>query len=129
MITFDASPLLLFTKIFQVALQRRKRLFKLGNLGFELTSVESDFCATGTGKTLVRLYPSDVFLRFATTVFARDFDLGLVEDSSHEYSIMPNVEVNRRAATLVRVEPPVRRQRARLRRICLLYTSPSPRDS
>ena len=29
----------------------------------------------------------------------------------------PNVEVNRRAATLVRVEPPVRRQRARLRRI------------
>lgn len=90
-ITCDASPLLLFTKIFQAALQGREGLFDLGNLGFELARVESDFCTAGTGKTFVRLYPSDAFLRFATTVFAGDFDLGLVEDSSHEFSLMPNV--------------------------------------
>ena len=92
-ITCDASPLLLFAKILEAALQGRERLFDLGNLGFELARVESGFCAAGTGETLVRLYPSDAFLRFATTVFAGDFDLELVHDSSHVHSLMPNVEL------------------------------------
>lgn len=89
-INCDASPLMLFTKIFEAALQGRERLLDLSDLGFELARVESDLCAAGTSELLVRLYPSDAFLRFAATVFAGDFNFGTIQNAGHGFSL-PNV--------------------------------------
>ena len=87
----DASPLMLFTKIFEAALQGRERFLDLGDFSFELARIESDFCAAGTGELLVRLYPSDAFLRFAATVFAGDFNFGIIKNAGHAISSLPNV--------------------------------------
>jgi len=75
----DSSPFQLFAKLLERSVEFGERPLDLGNLGFELFRVESDFDATTTSKLVVRLYPSDRFLRFAATFFARDFDLALVE--------------------------------------------------
>lgn len=75
----DSSPFILFTKLFEGRLQVSERTFDLGDLGFELFRVESDFSSASAGKLVVRLYPSDRFLSFAATVLAGDFDLALVE--------------------------------------------------
>jgi len=75
----DASPLILFTELLNGALQRRARFFNLGDLGFELARVEHDVSSAKTGELLVRLYPSDSFLRFATTLFAWDVNLSAIE--------------------------------------------------
>jgi hypothetical protein len=66
----DARPLLLFTEIFQVFLERSKGGVNFGDLPLELVRVESDLGAADAGKLLVKLYPSDAFLRFAGTIFA-----------------------------------------------------------
>ena len=41
------------------------------NCEFEFVRVESNNHPTEAGKLLVTLYPSDAFMRFAATVFAR----------------------------------------------------------
>jgi len=75
----DSSPFVLFTKLFQSRLKVSHRAFDLSDLGFELFRIESVFSSTDAGKLIVRLYPSDSFLRFATTILAGDFDLAFVE--------------------------------------------------
>lgn len=75
----DSSPFVLFTKLLEGSLKISERSFDLGDLGFELFRVESDFGSASAGKLVVRLYPSDSFLRFATTILARDLDLAFVE--------------------------------------------------
>lgn len=65
-----AQPLLLFTEILQGFLERSKGRIDFGDLPLELARVESNLCAAGTGKLLVKLYPSDAFLRFAGAIFA-----------------------------------------------------------
>lgn len=83
----DASPLRLFIKLFEAALQGRKGSLNVGDLGFELARVEDDVGAADAGEMVVRVYPSDAFLRFAVTVFAGDADFGVVEDADHVLSM------------------------------------------
>ena len=78
-IVCDSSPFVLFTKLLESRLKISERSFALGDLGFELLRVESDFGSASAGKLVVRLYPSDGLLRFATTILAGDFDLAFVE--------------------------------------------------
>ena len=73
-IVCDSSPFVLFAKLLESRLKISERSFELGDLGFELFRAESDFSSASAGKLVVRLYPSDGFLRFATTIFAEDFD-------------------------------------------------------
>jgi hypothetical protein len=75
----DASPLVLFTELLTGALQSRDRLFNFSDLGFELARVEHDVSSANTGELLVRLYPSDSFLRFAVTLLAGDVNLSAIE--------------------------------------------------
>jgi hypothetical protein len=75
----DSSPFILFTKLLEGRLKVSERTLDLSNFGFELFRIESDFSSTAAGELIVRLYPSDSFFRFATTILAGDFDLVLVE--------------------------------------------------
>ena len=75
----DSSPFVLFTKLFESRLKVIHREFDLSDLRFELFRIESDFSSTDAGKLIVRVYPSDSFLRFATTILAGDFDLVFFE--------------------------------------------------
>ncbi len=75
----DSSPFVLFTKLLDGRLKVGERTLDFSDLCFELFRIESDFSSAGTGELVVRLYPSDGFLRFATTVLAGDFDLAFVE--------------------------------------------------
>lgn len=68
----DAQPLLLFAEILQGFLKRSKGGVNFGDLPLELARVESNLCAADAGKLLVKLYPSDAFLRFAGAIFAGD---------------------------------------------------------
>jgi hypothetical protein len=75
----DSSPFVLFTKLLESHLKISERSLDIVDLGFELFRIESDLGSASTGKLVVRLYPSDSFLRFAATVFAGDFNLAIVE--------------------------------------------------
>ena len=79
----NTSPLSLFTDLLKAALQVRKRFFSFSDLCFELARIKSDFSAAAAGELTVRLYPSDAFLRFATTVFAGDLNFCAIQESSH----------------------------------------------
>jgi hypothetical protein len=75
----DASPLIEFTKLLQGVIESRNCSFSLGNLGFEFVRVENDFSSASAGEVVVRLYPSDGFLRFAAAFLAGQFDLHVVK--------------------------------------------------
>lgn len=75
----DSSPFILFAELLQGRLQGSERSFSLSDLDFELFRIESDLSSASAGKHVVRLYPSDRFLRFAATIFAGDFDLTVVK--------------------------------------------------
>ena len=87
----DTSPLMTFLALFKHALESSKRSLQLGDLGFELVRVEHDYSAAGAGELLVRLYPSDAFLRFAATIFARELNLLSVEQAHGDLRGMPDV--------------------------------------
>ena len=79
----DAQPFISFAETLESFLQRRERLFDFSDLRFELTRVECDLGTAGTGKVLVRLYPSDALLGFAGAIFARDFNFSTIEKVTH----------------------------------------------
>lgn len=75
----DADPLLLFVELLEHALNARmkisEQLFGLSRLSPELIRLEVDDSSASTGKLTVRLYPSDGFLRFASTLRAGNLNL------------------------------------------------------
>ena len=83
----DAAPLMLFTELLETALKVRQRPVSLGNLPFELARVENDVSPACTGELRVRLYPSDAFLRFASTLRARNFELSAVEQTHNASAV------------------------------------------
>jgi hypothetical protein len=76
-ITCDASPLLSFVKSL-------KGTVNLCNLPSKLIRLEHDFSTAKAREVIVRLYPSNAFLRFAAAGIARDFNLGVIDNSSHK---------------------------------------------
>jgi len=70
-IVCDSSPFVLFAKLLESRLKISERSFELGDLGFELFRAESDFSSASAGKLVVRLYPSDGFLRFCVRQFSQ----------------------------------------------------------
>lgn len=67
----DSSPLKLFAEFVDSRLQQLEGPLNIVNCEFEFARVESNNHPTEAGKLLVTLYPSDAFMRFAATVFAR----------------------------------------------------------
>jgi len=82
-ISLDATPLESFIELFMRSLEIIKRPLDLGDFPSEPVRFECDPGPAGTQQLLVRLYPSDRFLDFAATVFARDFNIGVIEKSGH----------------------------------------------
>jgi hypothetical protein len=82
-ITFDAdaSPLLTFAELFQRSL---KTPIDIGDLPAELVRAESHPGPAGTHEIMVRFYPSDRFLDFASAVLAGDLDLRVVKKTSRK---------------------------------------------
>lgn len=79
----DANPMLLFIYLFKTVAEVLKRSINFGDFPLELYRVENDSCVTNAGEVRVVIYPSDAFLRFATTVFTRDFNFSTIKDTSH----------------------------------------------
>ena len=75
----DASAFVLLVKLVEFRLNASQRTLSLCDLGFELCRIESEASTADAGKLVVRLYPSDAFLRFVAAHFARDVDLAIVE--------------------------------------------------
>ena len=66
----DASPLTSFAELLKLGLKGGDRSFCLNDLGTELVRSEVDDLSASTGEVIVRLYPSDAFLRLAATLVA-----------------------------------------------------------
>lgn len=81
----DSRPLVLFAEVFKAVLQIRKRSLDLRDLGFELARAELNVGAAGTDELVMRLYPSNAFLRLATAVLAGKFDLGTIKETNHKH--------------------------------------------
>jgi hypothetical protein len=75
----DPSPLIEFTKMLQGVIKSRNRSLSCGYLGFELVRVENDHSSASAGEVVVRLYPSDGFLRFAAAILAGGSYLDVVK--------------------------------------------------
>jgi hypothetical protein len=74
----DSTPLLCFVNALNQILDGA---LGFGDLDFELFRIESDLVsASGTNELSVTLYPSDVLLRFAATVWTRNRDVGAIEN-------------------------------------------------
>ena len=57
------------------------RPLDLSDFPFELARVDIDTSPAGAGELTIRLYPSDVFLRFASAIFAGQFDFCAIKES------------------------------------------------
>lgn len=79
----DASPLILFIELFKRSLKLLNRPIYISDLPPKLFRLEQDSSAAGTGIITVRLYPSDSFFRFAATLFAGDFNFGIIKNPNH----------------------------------------------
>lgn len=64
----DASPLMTFVQLLEGAIKSVKPRLDIPNLPDELVRVENDADSAGTGKMIVRLYPSDAFLRYGAAL-------------------------------------------------------------
>ena len=83
-LSLDAAPLALFIELFERARQGHPAPLDAGDRPAELGRIERSHGATPAGELALIAYPSDGFLRYAATVLAGDFHVGLVEDTGHE---------------------------------------------
>ena len=77
-VTLDASPFLSFAKLFQRCLEGVNSPAGLGYDGFQLWRADADAGSTAANETVIRLYPSDAFLRFASAMFASEINLDTI---------------------------------------------------
>jgi hypothetical protein len=77
----DSSPIVSFSKMLECALKVSKRALNLSDFPFELARVDVDRSSTNAGELMIRLYPSDAFLRFASTIFTGQFYFSAIEES------------------------------------------------
>jgi hypothetical protein len=79
----DALTFLTFSNLLQRTLKSVKTPLDLGDFPSEPVRLECDPGPAGTGKLLVRFYPSDRFLDFAATIFTRDLNFATIKEYSH----------------------------------------------
>lgn len=70
----NSSAFVCFLSLVKSRLTQTERVFRIEDLGFPLARAESD-TGSSSSHAVVRLYPSDEFMRFAADLFAGDFDI------------------------------------------------------
>jgi hypothetical protein len=83
-LVFDTAPLLTFMEIFDRCLHQLVIApVNFSHIPSDFVRTDTELGAAGAHEAIVRFYPSDSLLRFAATVFARDFNIDIVEQSGH----------------------------------------------
>jgi hypothetical protein len=98
-ISVNASSVIQLCDLLLFARKRPKASFNLRYLPLKLVGFDVSHRSTGrTGKTAVRIYPSDRFLNFATAFLTRQFDLHFIQNTGHDSPPKKNIFRNTKKA-------------------------------
>jgi hypothetical protein len=91
-ITADSEKLIQLCDLLSFARKRAKAIFNLPDVPLKLIRLDVSHRSAGrTGKTVVRIYPTDSFLNFAAAFLAGQFDLYFIQNTGHDYPTKKNI--------------------------------------